>query len=90
MDSRDLRRQERCLQPGVFNEALRETTQAQWWFLPDPLLLFVFFFMPPSVAYGGSQTRGQLGAAAANLRHSHGNARPEPHLQLQLAAMPDP
>ena len=32
-------------------------------------------------AYGGSQARGQIGAAAAGLRHSHSNAGSELHLQ---------
>ena len=31
--------------------------------------------MAISVAYGGSQARGQIGAAAAGLHHSHSNTR---------------
>ena len=31
-------------------------------------------------AYGSSWARGQIGAAAAGLYHSHSNARSEPHL----------
>ena len=31
-------------------------------------------------AYGSSQARGQIGATAAGLHHSHSNARSEPHL----------
>ena len=44
------------------------------------------------LAYGGSQARGQMGAAAASLPHSHSNAGPEPHLWPipQLTAMPNP
>ena len=44
------------------------------------------------MAYGGSQSRGQIGAVAAGLRHSHSNGRSKPHLQPtpQLTAMPDP
>ena len=44
------------------------------------------------MAYGGSQSRGQIGAVAAGLRHSHSNARYEPHLRPtpQPTAMPDP
>ena len=44
------------------------------------------------MAHGGSQARGPIGAVAASLRHSHGNARSELRLQptLQLTAMPDP
>ena len=44
------------------------------------------------MAYGGSQTRRQIGATAASLCHRHSNKGSEPHLQPtpQLAAMPDP
>ena len=41
------------------------------------LLLFFFFFClfrATPTAYGGSQARGQIGAAATGLRHSHSNA----------------
>ena len=43
------------------------------------------------MAYGSSQARGQIGAAAAGLCHSHSSAG-EPCLQStpQLTAMPDP
>ena len=44
-------------------------------------LSFFFLFMAMPPAYGGSQGRGQIGAAAASLRHSYSNARSEPHLQ---------
>ena len=49
-------------------------------------------FMAAPVAYGGSQARGQMRAAAARLHHSHSNVgselclQPTPHLK----AMPDP
>ena len=33
------------------------------------------------MAYGSSQGRGRIGAAAAGLCHSHSNARYEPHLR---------
>ena len=51
-----------------------------------------FLFRATPVACGSSQARGWIGAAAAGLRHSHGNARSEPHLPLMLkpVAMPDP
>ena len=44
------------------------------------------------MAYGGSQTRGRIGAVATGLRHSHSNAGSDPHLQptLQSMAMLDP
>ena len=42
-------------------------------------------------AYGVSQARGPIGAAAAGLRQSHSNAGSEPRLQPtpQLTATPD-
>ena len=45
-----------------------------------------------SMAYGDSQARGQIGAVATSLHHSHSNTRSELHLQPapQLMAMPDP
>ena len=51
-----------------------------------------FFFRATPAAYGSSWVRGQIGAAAASLCHSHSNARSEPHLQTltQLVATPDP
>ena len=44
------------------------------------------------MAYGSSQPRGQTGAAAAGLHHSHSYAASELRLQSipQLMAMPDP
>ena len=46
------------------------------WFL---FLLCLFRNTPK--AYGGSQARGQIGAVAASLCHSHSNSRSKPHLQ---------
>jgi len=44
------------------------------------------------MAYGSPQARGQIGAVATGLCHSHSNPTSKPHLQLtpQLMAMPDP
>ena len=44
------------------------------------------------MVYESSWARGQIGAEAAALHHSHGNVESEPHLQpmLKLAATPDP
>ena len=55
------------------------------------LLLFCFFRAAPA-AYGGSQARGQIGATAASLHHSHSNPGPELYLQPtpQLTAMAEP
>ena len=41
---------------------------------------FCLFRAAPG-AYGSSQVRGQLGAVAAGLHHSHSHTRSEPHLQ---------
>ena len=54
--------------------------------LPEirPTLLFLsclFFLRAAPKAYGSSQARGQIGAAAASLHHSHSNARSKPHPQ---------
>ena len=44
------------------------------------------------MAYGSSQARGRIRAAAASLCCSHSNLESEAHLRptLQLMAMPDP
>ena len=44
------------------------------------------------MAYGGSQARGQIGAVAAGLGHSHNNTGSKQHLRPtpQPTAMPDP
>ena len=63
------------------------------------LYLFFFFFFfffcllrAASVAYGGSQARGQIRAIAASLHHSHSNTGSETRLQHTpwLTAMLDP
>ena len=58
--------------------------------------LFVFclcaFSRATPMAYGSSQARGLIGAAATSLYQSHGNAGSEPHLRPtpQLMATLDP
>ena len=57
--------------------------------------LFFFFplFRATPVAYGGSQAKDRIQAAAAGLQyHSHRHTGSEPHLEptQQLTAMPDP
>ena len=44
------------------------------------LLRIFFSFRAASLAYGGSQVRGLIGAEAASLYHSHSNAGSEPCL----------
>ena len=48
------------------------------------LFVFVFclfaFSRAASMACGGSQARGIIGAVAAGLHHSHSNSGSEPHL----------
>ena len=51
-------------------------------------IFFFFFFRAASAAYGSSQARSQIRAAAAGLQHSHSNARPELHLQPTPQLMP--
>ena len=55
------------------------------------LILFCFFRAVPA-AYGGSQARSRIKAAAAGPHPSHSNVGSKPHLQPipQLMAMPDP
>ena len=51
-----------------------------------------FLLRATPVAYGGSKARGQIGAAAARLHHSHSNVGSELHLRptWQLVVTPDP
>ena len=48
-------------------------------------LFFIYFFVfglfrAEPTTYGNSQARGRIGAVPTGLRHSHSNARSEPHL----------
>ena len=52
--------------------------QGTYW--PRVLLLVFFKFRAAPTAYGGSQARGQIRAAAAGLHHSHSNSGSELHL----------
>ena len=56
------------------------------------LSFFLLLFRAAPVAYGSSQAKGRIGAAAASLCHRHNNARSEPYLQPtpQLMAMLNP
>ena len=44
------------------------------------LIFYFLLFKAAPAAYGNSQARGQIGAVAASLCHSHSNARSEPRL----------
>ena len=56
------------------------------------MYLFFFLLRATPLAYGGSQARSQIGAAAAGLNHSHSNVGYELCLWpiTQLEATPDP
>ena len=43
-------------------------------FLHNMVLTFFFLFSATAVTFGSSQARCLFGAAAASLRHSHGNS----------------
>ena len=51
----------------------------------DDLFFFFGLFRATPMAYGGSQARDQIGAAADSLCHSHSNVGSEPAL-----SKPDP
>ena len=61
-------------------------------------LVHIFFFLSFSLfkatpaAYGGSQTRGQIGAVVASLHQGLSNTGSEPRLRPapQITATPDP
>ena len=44
-------------------------------------LSFCYLFRAAPTAYGGSQARGQIGAVAASIHHSHSSAESEPRLR---------
>ena len=50
-----------------------------FFFLPSFLSFFLHFRAAPT-AYGSSQDRGQIGAVAIGLRHSHSNTGYKLHL----------
>ena len=53
---------------------------------------FFYLFMAAPVAYGSFRDRGQIGATAAGLHHSHSCGGSEPLLQTppQLVVLPNP
>ena len=61
-----------------------------FYFILFYLFYFILFLVYP-MAYGSSQARGRIGAAAASLHHSHNTVGSEWHLgpTSQLMTMPD-
>ena len=61
-------------------------------YLCNDFFLPFFFIRAAAMAYGNSQARVRISAAAAGLHHNQSNARSELQLQstLQLMAVPDP
>ena len=55
-----------------------------FWRLSFRFVFCFFLFSAASVAYGISQASGWIGAAAAELHHSHSSARSKPRLWLTL------
>ena len=56
-------------------------------------LFFMLLFRASCTAYGNSQARGRIGAAAASLQHSHRQQHKIPAASsshTKLMAMPDP
>ena len=69
--------------------------ERMFFFVVVVVLVLVFCFAvswATPVVYGGSQAKGQIGAAATSLRQSHSNKGFQPHLQPtpQLMATLDP
>ena len=64
--------------------------EKDWFHGHSPLFFFFFFLRASPMAYGGSQTRGPIGAVAFGLRHSHAISEPRLQPPPQLTAMPDP
>ena len=73
--------------------SLKSKKKETYFFVKVFFLFFQNFFMAAPMAYGSSQARGQIGAAAAGLQHT-ATATPDPSaicdLHPQLAAMLDP
>ena len=74
----------------VWSEKLRKLAFTHMEVVLDFNIFFIIRATP--IAYRRSQARGQIGAAAACLYHSHSNSESEPHLRPmpQLTATLDP
>ena len=75
---------------GFFLDCAEGETSLNSFFLF--LSFFSCLFRATPSAYGGSQSRGPIGAVTAGLHHSYSNAGSEPHVQPipQPMATPDP
>ena len=72
----------RKLKYYIFGNLCVVLTKGNW------IFCFIFCFLlfrAAPVAYGVSQARGQIGATAAGLHHSHSNTGSEPHLRPTYA-----
>ena len=67
---------------GAKTQVIQETLILDFFSFKKKIFFFAFFFFffrAAPVAYGGSQPRGQIEAAAASLYHSHSNTRSLTH-----------
>ena len=78
--------------PSAFPQITKKIQLSEIKNLLNELIFFPCLFRAAHEAYGSSQVKDRIRAAAANLRHSHSSARSKPHLRPppQLTAMPDP
>ena len=88
-----------CGNAGSLTHILTDTTLGSFFFtkLPCSFYLFIYFclFRVAPTAYGNSQARGLIRAAAAGLGQTHSNAGSKPLSVTyttgpQLTATPDP
>ena len=77
---------------NLFIFLLKESIAISFFHNSSFLFVLFFLFRAIPIAYGSSQARGQIGAAAAGLHYSHSNTGSKPCLQPmpQLVAMLDP
>ena len=73
-----------CPLRKIFNldKSFRDIIYGHFIYLSIYLSLFIYLlFRAAPVAYGSSQVRDEIGAAADGLSHSHSSLGPEPHLR---------
>ena len=74
----DLR--QRHLWRGNFLSGSAEQRAGSMCPVSQSLFIYLFIFRAAPMAYGSSQARGQIGASAARLHHSHSNMGSHLHL----------